>query len=263
MSRTGDEREARRAVLDKFGDPKKISRQLWKEGMRGRYGAISLAGSFIISLCIGIGFGFLANNLYQRTVGARLQKSEDDTHYMARLGKEFLQWKTGEYPYGYGLMYGNMDQYGGGPYGEGMPGMYGGYGYPVGFAPSDLKDSTPEFEFHFGPAKEVFNEVSSFLRTRDSPQDPFDPEGGEFHALFSNETFLIAGKGPDGDRDLPAGLLEECFLAEFNETPFEAYAAEFGCPGVGNLSEALRVGTFTYSPTNGRLSNGDWIRFAN
>ena len=115
------------------------------------------------------------------------------------------------------------------------------------------------------------------------PSDPFKNNGGftaqyDYFGLDLRDTFVLRSLGPDGiaaigcevggfncacadaacvvfgdgDKDRPS-------LAGRKFDPTQDTV--FGCDGCGTLSEALRVGTVVYSPTNGTKSDGDVFRF--
>lgn len=115
------------------------------------------------------------------------------------------------------------------------------------------------------------------------PSDPFKNNGGftaqyDYFGLDLRDTFVLRSLGPDGIAAIgceQGGFYCDCQTAncvvfgdgekdrptlsgrKFNPTQDTV----FGCAGCGTLSEALRVGTVVYSPTNGTKSDGDIFRF--
>lgn len=116
--------------------------------------------------------------------------------------------------------------------------------------------------FRYGRIEEVWNLTSPVEVVSNVPVDPFDPDGGSFRTATSNgQRFVIIGLGPDKDLDLTREVLEGPWMADIGAGPKEEIGARLGCQGCGTLAEALRVGAYTYSPTNGLDSDGDLVRF--
>ena len=116
------------------------------------------------------------------------------------------------------------------------------------------------------------------------PIEPFKNNGGfnaqyDYFGLDLRDTFVLRSLGPDGisaigcevggfDCTCPRAT---CLVAGaggnggpgLNARGFDgAVDTLFGCLGCGTLAEALRVGTATYSPTNGTKSDGDLFRLS-
>jgi len=115
-----------------------------------------------------------------------------------------------------------------------------------------------------------------------TPSDPFKNNGGfnaqyDYFATDLRDTFAMRSLGPDGVAAVgcgPGGFDCTCSLGclvwggapkggpSLSRKYLGTQATEFGCLGCGSLSEALRVGTAVYSPTNGTKSDGDIWRFS-
>ena len=114
-----------------------------------------------------------------------------------------------------------------------------------------------------------------------TPSDPFKNNGGftaqyDYFATDLRDSFALRSLGPDGVAAVGCGT--QGFNCEGNSiawgspskggpslmaTVFEGTThTEFGCEGCDSLSEAIRVGTCAYSPTNGTKSDGDVWRFS-
>ncbi|MCA9437110.1 MAG: prepilin-type N-terminal cleavage/methylation domain-containing protein [Candidatus Omnitrophica bacterium] len=115
------------------------------------------------------------------------------------------------------------------------------------------------------------------------PNDPFKNNGGftaqyDYFGLDLRDTFVLRSLGPDGIAAVGCEVGGfDCACAEASCLVFgnagkdrptlsgrkfdPATDTVFGCDGCGTLSEALRVGSVVYSPTNGTKSDGDIFRF--
>jgi len=116
------------------------------------------------------------------------------------------------------------------------------------------------------------------------PNDPFKNNGGfsaqyDYFGLDLRDTFVLRSLGPDGIAaigcevggfDCACAPASNCVVfgdgdkgrPTLSGRSFDpSIDTAFGCDGCGTLSEALRVGTVVYSPTNGTKSDGDIFRF--
>ncbi len=114
-----------------------------------------------------------------------------------------------------------------------------------------------------------------------TPSDPFKNNGGfsaqyDYFATDLRDTFALRSLGPDGVAAVGCG--PQGFNCSSGSSltwggpskggptltvPFVGEThTEFGCAGCDSLSEAIRVGSAAYSPTNGTKSDGDVWRFS-
>lgn len=232
-----EEDVATRKALENFGDPARLARRLWRDAvmdrMVRRWIPFSLAAMAVLCLVV-------LPPLQRARTEANVKKANGEMRSLA----------TAIFDYNTALIH------------LGKEGIFPG----VRPDTSEVAEDESGKAFRFGRIEEVWPNLTSPIQAITSiPRDPFDPEGGSYRGAVVGKRpvlFLIIGMGPDGDLDLRPEILEEPMVKEFTAgAPKENVAAHLGCPGCGTLVEALRVGAFAYSPTNGTYSNGDLVRF--
>ena len=116
--------------------------------------------------------------------------------------------------------------------------------------------------FRAGRIDELFSELQNQVQFVSSfPIDPFDPEGKSYRFAGKGDSFCLIGVGPNGRLDIPWEAFTKAFEEELSGNPPRDLSI-LGCDGCGTIEEALRVGGFQYSPTNGACSDGDLIRLS-
>lgn len=115
--------------------------------------------------------------------------------------------------------------------------------------------------FRAGRVDVIFSDLQSQTQFVSSfPMDSFDPEGKSYRFAGNQDVFCLIGVGPNGKLDIPWDALKEALQGEISGSPPGGLSV-LGCDDCETVSEALRVGTLAYSPTNGTYSDGDLIRF--